>query len=294
MLSHVTGRVPVHPDDAVRPSTTGSNEHGGSSPRPASTTPSAGFPSTPSSGKPSGLLSTLHNPPIEPKAVSLRGDATTYYVKNPSDTNTPQSLYTRDPDTGVLKQTSKQVVSDGTGGWKLDKGLVGGGQASSTQSSSSAAPSSSRHDVQRSPLSNKESQEKINQAQREFDGAEKVYQDKVAVHKRAEQELKYLESQRYSNSKLMAAMSEASRMPGGLEGPAGQRYMGNRYHQWEQLGRYAHGQTLPGKELKPAQDAVHNAKRDVAAAKKAMDKAERNLQYVKVLYSNSVQGSGHR
>ena len=125
MFSHVTGRLPVHPDDAVHPSTAGPNEHGGGSPRPASTTSSAGFPSTPSTGRPSGLLSTLHNPSFEPQAVRLSGDATTYYVKNPSNTKTPQPLYTRDPETGVLKQTSKQVVSDGAG-WRLEKGLTGG------------------------------------------------------------------------------------------------------------------------------------------------------------------------
>lgn len=133
MFSHVTGHLPVHPDDAVHPSPTGPSEHGRSSPLPASTTSSAGFPNTPSTGKPSGLLSTLHNPSFEPKAVRLPGDATTYYVKNPSNTNTPQSLYTRDPETGVLKQTSKQVVDDGKDGWKIVDGLKGGGDKEDKQ-----------------------------------------------------------------------------------------------------------------------------------------------------------------
>ncbi|WP_147293178.1 hypothetical protein [Dyella monticola] len=133
MFLHVTERLPIHPDDAVRPSAMGPNEHGSNSPRPASATSSIGFPTTPSTGRPSGLLSTLHNPSFEPKAVRLPGDATTYYVKNPSNTKTPQSLYTRDPDTGVLKQTSKQIVDDGKDGWQIVDGLKGGGDKEDKQ-----------------------------------------------------------------------------------------------------------------------------------------------------------------
>ena len=57
--------------------------------------------------------------------VTLAGDPVSYVIKDPSNTRTPQPLYTQNAD-GVLKQTSKLGTYGGHGGVRLDDGLKGG------------------------------------------------------------------------------------------------------------------------------------------------------------------------
>lgn len=98
---------------------------------PASVASSGGFPSGGASGHPSGLLGRLSM--SNQTSVKLPGDASSYVVKDSSNTRTPQPLYTSSPETGDLKQTPKMGIYDGNGGVTLDKGLLGGGQESSKQ-----------------------------------------------------------------------------------------------------------------------------------------------------------------
>ncbi|WP_115494950.1 hypothetical protein [Dyella monticola] len=125
-------RINSHPDihpESVHASTreSGANEGSGSTktaPVSVASPETAGFSTTPRTGQPTGMASTFVSPD-RPARVSLPGDSTAYYVKGSSKAGVPQALYTRDPQTGVLKQTSKQAVSDG-GGWKAVDGLKGG------------------------------------------------------------------------------------------------------------------------------------------------------------------------
>jgi hypothetical protein len=77
------------------------------------------FPSHGASGQPSGLLGNLFAP------ITLPGEPPGFYRKDGPKLG-PQPLYTRDPDTGVYTQSSKQAVPDGKGGWLRDSGLKGG------------------------------------------------------------------------------------------------------------------------------------------------------------------------
>ncbi|RDS80105.1 hypothetical protein DWU98_14420 [Dyella monticola] len=87
-------------------------------------TSSAGFADAQASSKPHGLLGRLPTPSVEARAVTWEGNI--YFVKQPSNTSTPQPLYTRD-SAGVLKQTPKLGIYDGKDGVKLlDIGLPGG------------------------------------------------------------------------------------------------------------------------------------------------------------------------
>ncbi|RDS82999.1 hypothetical protein DWU98_07660 [Dyella monticola] len=126
-------RINIHPEvspESVHTSTkeSGANEGSGSTKAaPVSVTPpeTAGFSTTPRTGQPSGMASTFVSSD-HPTSVSLPGDSTAYYVKGIAKAGVPQTLYTRDPQTGVLKQTSKQAMSDDAGGWNVVDGLKGG------------------------------------------------------------------------------------------------------------------------------------------------------------------------
>jgi hypothetical protein len=92
---------------------------------PVSVTPGIDFSALGESGRHSGLLGRL--PASHPGfiRVILPGDASAYYIKSDATKGLHQ-LYRLDPSTGAFKQTSKQVATDGKGGWRPDGGLKGG------------------------------------------------------------------------------------------------------------------------------------------------------------------------
>jgi hypothetical protein len=123
----------IHPHNNAPHTDQGGSPHTSS---PASVTSGTDFPSAGASGKPTGLLGNLSAFPSEYTSVKLPGDATSYYIKNSSGTGS-STLYTRDPQTSMYTQTSKQVAPDGHGGWQRDDGLKGGGDTEQPGGSSS-------------------------------------------------------------------------------------------------------------------------------------------------------------
>ncbi|HTV84756.1 MAG TPA: hypothetical protein VME63_05095 [Dyella sp.] len=121
VLTHFEPTVEPHPG---RPNPEESAQMRSSS---VSITPGpAGFPSSPASGRSSGLLARFDHPTHEPMAVRVPGDSTPYYIKDASNTRQAQPLFTRDPDAKTLKQTSKQAVYHGDGDAQPVNGLIGG------------------------------------------------------------------------------------------------------------------------------------------------------------------------
>jgi hypothetical protein len=92
---------------------------------PLSLTPGTDFLAPGATGSPSGLLGHLPVSDAGWVAVTLPGDSSAYYVKSGAGDGL-HPLYTRDPGTGMYRQTSKQVVPDSKGGWQADSGLKGG------------------------------------------------------------------------------------------------------------------------------------------------------------------------
>jgi hypothetical protein len=111
---HFSVEVHPHPDMP-------NMEHDGT-PHPAapvSMTPGPDFSALGESGQHSGLLASLFAP------VALPGEPSGFYMKSNFKPG-PQPLYTRNPQTGVYMQSSKQAVPDGKSGWQRDDGLKGG------------------------------------------------------------------------------------------------------------------------------------------------------------------------
>ncbi|HTV84759.1 MAG TPA: hypothetical protein VME63_05110 [Dyella sp.] len=137
---HVPTHVAPHPlaGSESHPKLRGSEGDAGTHSLSALVTPgTAGFSSSPASGRASGLLAKFDKPDTGYESVKLPGDTSDYAVKSDSGTGRSRSLLKFHAAAGAYKQTSKQVVRDGSGAWTLDTGLPGGGQKSTKHASSS-------------------------------------------------------------------------------------------------------------------------------------------------------------
>jgi hypothetical protein len=266
----------VHPEPSFHVSTKESEAGKGSSSRglaPASVASNTtDFSAALAAGKHSGLLG--HLPPIKLTALTLPGDPNRYFVMSTSNVSRPQALYTRDIQTGVLKQTSKQVLADGHGGWKLDAGLPGGGQDYSRAGS-------------RRPLSDEQKKQAIAQANAAHNRAQSELSEAREKLKNAEQDLKMIEQTHGQHDDLWRSLvppeenvfRQASpqdrarhelRRPGYPQQWAGTREWMQNHTDWPTSFK-------PGKERAQAEDAINKAGLQVAAAQKKVDDANQAL-----------------
>lgn len=119
---HISTNTSLHPSLEDHPHTDmpkGGQGDALHAPAPVSVTPGMGFSSHGASGQPSGLLGEFFAP------IKLPGEPHTFYIKESAQGDS-QQLYTRDPHTGAYRQSSKQALPDGKGGWQRDGGLKGG------------------------------------------------------------------------------------------------------------------------------------------------------------------------
>jgi hypothetical protein len=234
-------------------------------------------------GKTSGVLA--HLAPAELTAATPPGDPKQYFVKSSPNTSRPQVLYTGNVQTGALKQTSKQVLADGHGGWKLDNGLPGGGQTPSTQSSlntrtSGSAPSSdAAAAVQR--------QEAIAKAHAEHQTAQNELSAVREKLKKAEEDLKMIEQTHGQSGNLWSSLKppeETAFRPASSQERARHELRRPGYpQQWVGIREWMQDNTnwptgfKPGKERAQAEDAVTKARLQVTAAQKKVDDANQAL-----------------
>ncbi|MBM7125345.1 hypothetical protein ISP19_08110 [Dyella flava] len=228
--------------------------------------------------------------------MTLPGDPAIYFIKSTSNASGAQALYTRAPQTGVLKQTSKQVLPDGHGGWKLDGGLPGGGQGSSRAAMSNPA-------TRRPLLSEEQKQEAIARANSAYKTAQNELGDAKKRLNDAEQDLKMIERTHGPSGDLWSAVRPPS--PGPLHHPSPQEYA---LHELRRPGYPIEWAALrelqipndpnwvtsfkPGKERAQAEDAVAKAQRQVEAAQKKVDDADQSLQEAMHAPSVAVRSSG--
>jgi hypothetical protein len=266
----------AHPEPSFHVSTKESEAGKGSSSRelaPASVASNAtDFSADLAAGKHSGLLG--HLPPIELTAVTLPGDPNRYFAMSTSKLSRPQALYIRDIQTGVLKQTSKQVLADGHGGWKLDAGLPGGGQVFSRARS-------------RPPLSDEQKQQAIAQANAAHKRAQSELSEAREKLKNAEQDLKMIEQTHGQRDDLWRSLTPPEEnvfRPASPQDRARHELRRPAYpQQWAPAREWLQENTAwptsfkPGKERAQAEDAIAKARLQIAAAQKKVDDANQAL-----------------
>jgi hypothetical protein len=237
-------------------------------------------------GKPTGLVA--HLPHAELTAVTLPGDPNQYFIKSASNLSTPQALYTGGMQTGVLKQTSKKVLADGHGGWKLDNGLPGGGLGSLKQGFSKLGTSKSAHNAD--PRLAQQKQEAIAKANAEYRIAQNELGPAREKLRSAEQELRMIEQTHGQSGDFWSAIRPPS--SGRSTQPLPRDYALHQLRrpglplEYAELSRRGHS-TNPnyqasfkaGKERRQAEDAVARAKLQVAAAQRKVDAANHALRH---------------